>query len=224
MLNAGSYLVVVAVLCSLPRTELRQVTRSPRGEGGIRAAFQYVMKTPAITAAASVAFMVAAFGRNFQLTMAAMSNSVFGAGSHGYGELSVVFAIGALCGGLVAARVRHHSLRVVVLVAVAASSLQIASAFTPSFPAFAAAMFPVAIAAVVFDTAALATVQLAAGDAQRGRVIALFTTMAMLGATAGAPTLGWLADHYGARASLAAGGLVVLLGCATQRRRMTALA
>ena len=218
MLNAVSYLVVVAVLCTLPRTGVRVIARSPDDERGIGAALRFVARTPAILAAASIAFVVAAFGRNFQVTMAAMSKSVFGAGARGYGELSVIFAIGALFGGLVAARVRHHGVRIVIVVAGVASTLQIVSAFTPSFPTFAVAIFPIAISAVVFDTAALATVQLAAGDAHRGRVIALFTTMAMLGASAGAPTLGWLADHYGARVALALGGSVVLCGCMLQRQ------
>jgi MFS family permease len=109
---------------------------------------------------------------------------------------------------------RKHTLLVVVAVAGAASALQLTSAFAPSFLAFATCIYPIAIAAVVFDTAALSVVQLAAPDGHRARVVALLGTVSMLGATAGGPTLGWMADRLGGRASLGLGALVVIAGTA----------
>jgi MFS family permease len=58
-------------------------------------------------------------------------------------------------------------------------------------------------------------VQRAAGDAFRGRAIAVLGTVSMLGMTVGGPTLGWLADHLGPRASLEYGATLVLFGTAT---------
>jgi MFS family permease len=212
--NGVSYLAVVVALASLDVRALRHVAPPPRREAGVRAGLRVALRSPAVVTATVIAFFVAAFGRNYQVTMAAMSDAVFATGARGYGELSVVFAVGAFCGGLVAARMRKHTLLVVVAVAGAASALQLTSAFAPSFLAFATCIYPIAIAAVVFDTAALSVVQLAAPDGHRARVVALLGTVSMLGATAGGPTLGWMADRLGGRASLGLGALVVIAGTA----------
>jgi MFS family permease len=214
VLNAMTYLAVIAVLHRLPEAATRTIHRSAPGDDGLLGGLRFVARTPVIIACASLAFVVAAFGRNFQVTMAAMSESVFHTGARGYGALSVVFAVGALVGGLVAARCSRYAVSIVVSVALTASALQFVSAAVPSFTTFAAVLFPIAIAAVVFDSIALATVQIAAGDAHRGRVVALFASAVMLGTTVGAPLLGWLADTQGGRTSLAVGGVVVF-GAAT---------
>jgi MFS family permease len=167
-----------------------------------------------IIAAAAVAFFVSAFGRNYQVTMAAMAKSTYNAGAGGYGMLSVVFAAGALVGGVVAARVRNHRLQLVVGAAVVGSVLQLAGALMPTFASFAVAIFQIAVVAVVFDTVTSCVVQRAAGDAFRGRAIAVLGTVSMLGVTVGGPTLGWLADHFGPRSSLEYGAALVLVGTA----------
>ncbi len=207
--NGLSYLVVAAVVARIPVGELRLIER-PRGkDAGLRSGLQRARRTPAIALTATIALVVAAFGRNYQVTMAAMSQSVFRSGARGYAECSLVFAVGAVCGGLLAARLRLARVRGVVLVALAGSALEFVAGVAPSLAAFASVVLPIAAAAVMFDTAALCVVQLAAGDALRGRALAILGTTSMIGATLGAPTLGWTADHAGARASLELGSVVV---------------
>lgn len=210
LVNAMSFIPVALVVARLPRRAVRSAsTGSPReNDSG------YVARPYVIALAAAVAFFVSAFGRNYQVTMAAMSNSVFNAGARGYGLLSVVFAMGALAGGVVAARVRGHRLRLVLLVAAAGSALQFAGAFMPTLASFAFVIFPIAVVAVVFDTVTSCVVQLAAGDAYRGRAIAVLGTVSMLGMTVGGPALGWMADRFGGRVSLECGAAIVLAGIA----------
>jgi hypothetical protein len=143
--------------------------------------------------------------------MAVMSRSVFGSGARGYGVLSVVFAAGALGGGLLAARLVRPTLRIVVGAAAIAGVLELAGAVAPTLFAFAMCIAPIAVIAVLFDTTVLAIVQGAAIDTHRARVIALLSTVSMLGATAGGPMLGWFADALNGRAALALGGTVVLV-------------
>jgi predicted MFS family arabinose efflux permease len=216
--NGGSYLVVVAVLGGLNTRDVRPMERSNHRESGIVAGLQHARRSPSIVVAAVLAFVVAAFGRNYQVTMAAMSTSVFRTGATGYGALSVVFAIGALFGGVAATRVRHHRARTVVVIALVAAALEMSCALAPSLLVFAAVIFPIAMTAVMFDTVVSCVVQTASGDAHRGRTLALLATVSMLGATAGAPTLGWLCDHIGGRVSLELGGVVVLVAALATRR------
>jgi MFS family permease len=210
LLNGVSYLAVVFVVARLPV----HAPRARRADRSERSSTRHIGRAPVIAAAAAVAFFVSAFGRNYQVTMAAMAKTTYNAGAGGYGTLSVVFAVGALVGGVVAARVRHHRLQLVVGAAVAGSLLQLAGAFMPTFASFAVTIFQIAIVAVVFDTITSCVVQHAAGDAFRGRAIAALGTVSMLGVTIGGPTLGWLADHFGPRASLQYGASLVLLGTA----------
>jgi MFS family permease len=212
LVNALSYCAVAAVVLALRATAAAEPVSVHREATGIRAGLRYASRSSSILVAGALAFVVAAFGRNYQVTMAAMSHSVFRTGARGYGELSAVFAVGALCGGVLAARLHRPTLRLAALVASAGAVLQLVGGIAPTFSVFALVVFPIAIAAVVFDTAAQCVVQLAAGDVYRGRMLGLLGTVSMLGASAGGPTLGWVADRFGGRASLQLGALAVLAG------------
>lgn len=222
VINGVSYLAVVAALCRIDVARHEPAEPPSQDGASVRSGLRVALRSQTIVVATLVAFVVAAFGRNYQVTMAAMSRSVFGTGARGYGQLSAVFAAGAFCGGLAAAVVRRHTLRLVVLIAAAAGVLQLTSAVAPSFRSFALCIYPIAVTAVVFDTAALSVVQLAVDDTHRARSIAVLSTASMLGTTAGGPALGWLADHLGARASLGLGSMAVLaatLGVAAVAQR-----
>jgi MFS family permease len=64
-------------------------------------------------------------------------------------------------------------------------------------------------------TAANSFVQLAADPHMRGRVMALYMAVFMGGTPVGAPTLGWVAEHFGARWTLIGGGALTVIGTIT---------
>ena len=68
---------------------------------------------------------------------------------------------------------------------------------------------------VVYDTSLAAAVQHLSAGAVRGRVLAVQGLVASLASLAGAPTLGWLADHLGVRLTLAAAGTTAALAVTT---------
>src|SRR5690606_41551785 len=63
-------------------------------------------------------------GRNYQVTMAAMSAGPLAAGPDGYGILSTVFAAGTVAGGLLAARAGRVRLTQLAALGVGMSVLQ----------------------------------------------------------------------------------------------------
>jgi MFS family permease len=63
----------------------------------------------------------------------------------------------------------------------------------------------VGLAAQTFNTTANSTVQLWTEPAMRGRVMAIYMAIAMGCTPLGAPLVGWVADTYGPRWSLAVG-------------------
>ena len=71
--------------------------------------------------------------------------------------------------------------------------------------------WPVGVAALTVITAANTYVQTSVVPEVRGRVLALYLMLFMGGGPIGAPTVGWIAETFGARWSLAGGGLLALL-------------
>jgi MFS family permease len=221
--NAASYLAVVVALACMRPHELHSAPPARGVEGRIRHAVRALRREPVVLGALALAFVAAAFGRNYQVTMAAMSSAVFHRGAAGYGMASTVFAIGAFAGALLAARLPRLGLRLLFTTACIAGVLEMLAASTPGIDAFAACILPIAITAVVIDTTVGVVVALHVDAGVRGRALALLAVTSTAGTTVGGPMLGWSAQHLGARASLLAGGAVcvvatVAIGVAVARR------
>ncbi|KAB2347072.1 MFS transporter [Actinomadura rudentiformis] len=208
MANAASFLAVIAAVLLMRRGELHVISPAAATERGIADGLRYVLRTPWLLVTFALAFVMGSLGRNYQVTMAAMSDGPLNAGAGGYGVLSVAFAIGTVLGGLYAAARARLPLRLLLAVSVAASVGQLLSGVSPSLVFFAIVMVPVAAAAVIIDTTVSTRAQLDSPSHLRGRVIA---AQGMVGAAAGAvgpPALGALSDALGPRAALVLAGVV----------------
>jgi MFS family permease len=155
-------------------------------------------------------FFVATVGMNFQVTNALMSRTVFHTGAGAFGLASAMFALGALGGALLAARRARPTLRLLVAMAFAFSVLEVASGFMPGYWTFLVALVPTGVALLTFTTAANSSTQLATTAEMRGRVMGLYMLVFMGGAPLGSPLVGWVAEEFGARMSLIAGGVISL--------------
>ncbi|MFJ8578738.1 MFS transporter [Micromonospora sp. NPDC093277] len=243
--NAASFVAVVAALFAVREHERHtggtdDGSRSRRGagrvelesseadvapaDGGIRAGFRYLLRQPVVLVALALSFVLGSLGRNYQVTMAAMSDGPLRGGASGYGFLSTVFAVGTVLGALVAARRRELGYRVLVGAGLVASVLQIVAGLAPGTLSFAAVILPVAAAAVIIDTTVGARAQLDTDYVMRGRVLAALAVTGSISAAVGAPLLGWLAEHVGPRQTLVLAGVLtsvatVAAGVALDRLR-----
>jgi len=77
------------------------------------------------------------------------------------------------------------------------------AAVAPGYWWFAAALMVVGAAALTFVNGTNSMMQLSTEPAMRGRVMALRVAIGLGGAPIGAPIVGWVANHYGPRWSLA---------------------
>ncbi|MEU5721791.1 MFS transporter [Micromonospora sp. NPDC047738] len=243
-INAASFVAVVAALFAVREEERHGAPddglRSRRGarraelelseaeaapaDRSIRAGFRYLLRQPVVLVALALSFVLGSLGRNYQVTMAAMSDGPLRGGASGYGFLSTVFAVGTVLGALVAARRRELGYRVLVGAGLLASALQIVAGLAPGTLSFAAVMLPVAAAAVIIDTTVGARAQLDTDYAMRGRVLAALAVTGSVSAAVGAPLLGWLAEHAGPRQTLVLAGTLttvatVAAGVALDRLR-----
>ena len=201
LVNAGTF---AAVLLSLNRLDRRALTPAPlaRGRGSIREGFAYVRARPDLTLVMALVFILGTFGMNFQITMALMATRVFAKGPTEFGLLGSIMAIGSLA----AALLRH------LLLALAAFTVSAGlAAVAPTYGLFALALIPVGLAALTALTTANAMVQLRTAPEMRGRVMALYMAIFMGGTPFGAPLIGWIGDHFGARWTIGIGPIAVAL-------------
>ncbi|MFF5120901.1 MFS transporter [Dactylosporangium aurantiacum] len=212
--NAVSFLAVIGALLAIRARELHPLAAAPAApaKGAVRAGFRYLATQPVVLVTLAVAFVLGSLGRNYQVTMAAMSDGPLAAGPAGYGALSTVFAAGTVAGALLAGRLTLDH-RLLVAAGVTASVLQMVAGVAPSLWTFAAALVPIAAAAVIVDTTVSARIQLDTRDDMRGRALAATAVVGALAGIAGAPVLGLLCETIGARGALLLAGAVGVLTC-----------
>ncbi len=211
LINAASFVAVIASLLSLRTSELHRresVTQVPRG---LSRGVAYVWQRRELRAVMLMLFLMATLGFNLPIFISTMSVRAFGRGPSEYGLLSSMLAAGAVIGALLSAR--RSAPRGVLLVVGAAlfgSGLALAIVM-PSFWLFGLTLTGVGIAAQTFTTTANGTVQLGTEPHMRGRVMAIFLAIQLGTTLIGAPLVGHIADRLGPRWALGVGALAGLL-------------
>jgi MFS family permease len=159
------------------------------------------------------------------VTLALMASETFEGSAATYGAFTSTLAIGSLLGAVIATRRRTISFRLLLGAATVFGLSEAAAGLMPTMPLFLVLLVPTGAAVLTFTTAANATVQLAAGEQMRGRVMS-FYILVFLGTTPlGAPLIGLLSEHAGPRSGLVVGGLLcagaagVVGGLHARRRR-----
>ncbi|HET7173215.1 MAG TPA: MFS transporter [Nocardioidaceae bacterium] len=214
VLNAVSYLAVIASLRAMRPAELETVAPLARAPGALRQGLRYVRGNPDLVFVFVVAFFTGTFGMNFQMTTALMATATFHKGAGEYGVLGSVMAIGSLCGALWAARRGNPRRVVLVLSGVAFSVAEVTAGLMPSYLTFALWLPLVGISAITLLNSLQMVVQLKVEPALRGRVMALYMMIFMGGTPFGAPVIGWIGQTFGARWTLVVGGLATFAAVA----------
>lgn len=210
-LNAVSFLVVVAVLFTLPRDHVEDVATSPRTLARATATgVRYARFTPSIRLLLTLSGLFALTAASVQALLAPTAVEL-GLGGSGFGVLWGVFGVGALVGVATRERVRIAlGARMVpasmVLFGVGGVVLGLAPA-----PVVAGAGLLAAGLAWVWVLITLnATVQLLAPTWVRSRVVAIYALMVGL-QPVGAFLAGALAEQTGAGAAIAVSTAITVL-------------
>jgi MFS family permease len=215
VINAASYLAVIAGLLLMRTDELHPARRTTRAPGQLREGLRYVWRRRDLLLVVIVVGAVGTFGFNFQITTALMATHVYHVGAREFGLLTTAFAVGSLAGALLSARRAGRTgtrpaLRLVVLLAMGFSVLEVVAGLAPTYGTFFALLVPTGVLAIAFATSANQSLQLGADPGLRGRVMAIYTLVFVGGTPVGAPLVGWLAEVAGPRWSLVGGGLLTL--------------
>ena len=212
LVNAATFAVTIASLLAMRVDELRRSTPVARARGQVREALAYTRRHPDLQLAMLLAFVAGTFGFNTQITIALMAREEFGLGAAAFGLLSTCYAVGSLSGALLSTRRSGRPLqRFLILSSVAFGALLVVCGLMPDVLTFAVLLVPTGAAALVFSVACNSFVQLGVDAQMRGRILALYFMCFLGGTPVGAPLIGWVSEHLGARWGLIAGGLACIV-------------
>ncbi|MFZ0169035.1 MAG: MFS transporter [Candidatus Dormiibacterota bacterium] len=207
ILNALSFVAVVASLLAMNRSQLRPSVPTARARGQLRAGLRYVSGIPELAVPLLMMTLVGTFAYEFQVVLPVVASHTFHGGARAYGFMTAAMGVGAVGGGLVTAARGRVGLRGVSIAAAVFAVVLLLAAAAPTLTLEYVALAMVGWASISFIARGNTTLQLAAAPQMRGRVMALWA-IAFQGTTPiGGPLIGWITATAGPRVGLATGGL-----------------
>lgn len=214
LLNAASFVAVVASLLMMNRSQLRPSPPTPRAKGQLREGLKYAAHTRNIMVPLCMMGLVGLLAYEFQVSLPVLAQHTFHGGSEVFGFMTSSMGIGAVIGGLITASFARTGIRSMVISSIAFGVTILMTAYAPNLAVVYVAMLFAGWASVSFISIGNSTIQLAARPDMRGRVIALWQ-VAFQGTTPiGGPLVGVIIAISDPRTGLAVGGVACLLAAA----------
>lgn len=222
LLNAASFLAVIAALLLMRPAELFRGKPVAREKGQVREGFRYVWRTAELRVPLLMLGIVSVMAYNYSVILPILTKSVFGRGGGAYGALSAAMGAGALVGALVMASRTRPSTRLLAGSTGVFGVISLLLALAPGYYSAAGLLVGIGAAAMLFNGSTNSLLQLNAGHAMRGRVMALWAVVFLGSTPIGGPITGLLVRGLGVRWALAIGGIATIAtavyGYATLRR------
>jgi MFS family permease len=210
LVDGVSYVAVIAAFLMMRTSELRPSVVAKRGRGQVREGLRYARSVPELFVPLVMMAIIGTLSYNFQVVFPLFTTRDLGGDATTFTLLFSVVSLGALIGALGTARRTKIDIRSVGITAVGFGAALAAISIAPN----QAVAFPLGVLVGLFSigflTASTSIVQIASAPEMRGRVLAL-QAMVFLGSTPiGGPIVGAIADHFGARYSVAVGAIAAL--------------
>ena len=205
LLNGLSFVAILLSMSFFRLSELRTSVRAHRANSGFLEGLRYVWSRPDLRAILVMLFLIGTFGFNFPIFISTMAVNVFHSDARAFGLLSSIMAAGTLSGALFAAGGKKPGLASLSVGAGVFGLGCTLAAIAPGYWWFAAALAVSGAALLTLTNSSNSIMQLSTEPSMRGRVMALRVGIALGGMTIGAPIVGWVANRFGPRWSLAVG-------------------
>jgi MFS family permease len=223
LINAASFIAVVASLATLDRAALNPTEPTPRARGQLREGLQYVRRTPELGIPLLMMGAVGCLTYEFQVSLPVMASNGLNVGATGFGFMTAAMGVGAVAGGLLVAARGKTGLRPLVLAAAVFGVAMGLATVAPTLALELAALAFAGGASITFMSTGNSTLQLTAEPAMRGRVMSLWFVAFQGSTPVGGPVVGATMGLLGARAGLGLGAVtclaVALAGLAALARR-----
>lgn len=218
-INAVSFIAVIVALL-LMATIPHRTTRKQTMLQNLREGFLYVRGNRVVAALLVQMAAIGLLGRPYTQLMPAMQRDVLHVGATGLGLLMAFSGIGALGGALAIASFSaftRRGLLLTIVIAVFGLSL-VAFALSRSFPLSLGLLVIVGAAATMSMSTTNMLIQLGVPGDLRGRIMSMYTMIAMGSMPLGAMVLGTVASFVGVPETLLFGGI----GCLAALLAITA--
>jgi MFS family permease len=215
LINAASFLAVLAVLLRMRVKDLHPVKRADRDESllrGVRIGFRYAWSTPRVRLVLVMMLVVGTIGMNFNVLLPLLASRTLHSGPEVFGLLSAGFGFGALVGALLAASMARAVLPLLIAAAGGFGIFELLLAPQSTVVGVAVVLAMVGVCFSLYTANSNSTLQMMVPDQLRGRVMSLYAYVFFGTAPLGGLLAGWLADRGGTRlAFLAAGASGVVM-------------
>jgi MFS family permease len=210
LINAGSFVAVVASLTTLDRVALAPNEPTPRARGQLREGLRYVRRTPELAVPLVMMAIVGCLTYEFQVSLPVMADRGLNVGATGFGFMTASMGVGAVIGGLFVAARGKTGLRPLVQASAGFAAAMTLATLAPSLAFELVALALAGAASISFMSMGNSTLQLNAEPAMRGRVMSLWFVAFQGSTPIGGPIVGATMAMLGARAGLGLGAVTVL--------------
>jgi MFS family permease len=230
LINGISYAGVITGLLLMRVTPMVRAGATSAA-ARLREGLAYVRATPIISRTILLVGVVGTFGMNFNVWVPMLASDSFGSGPGTYGLLFTAMGLGSLAGALLLAMFgrkpsRRRMLGATILLGIVEVALGIAAAIPLAVGVGMALLALAGFSSSNAMATANTTVQSAASDDLRGRVMAVYMTVFAGTTPFGALISGAIADRYGVPVAVWIGGGVTAIAAValawTQRERASA--
>jgi MFS family permease len=220
--NAISFLAVLLGLFAMRTSEFFQVEKFPRPEilRGTREGLSYVRKQPRMRIVLGLTLVLSTFCFNFNVTLPVLAYTTLHAHAVVFGILSAVFGAGALAGALVAASRGRASAKVMIIGATVFAGAELLLAPLHGALLAGTLLFFTGAGFTVWSANANASMQLAAPDRLRGRIIGIYFYAFSGTGPLGGLLAGWLCATGGTEAAFFVAGIIGLAGTAVAAQQL----
>lgn len=217
LLNALSFLPVIAALALIKSSELYAQARKPAGQNqktwrSLREGIDYIKKSPAVLLIIIVVGLVLLFGSNFGVVLPLFATDVLHVGATGFGFLSAASGVGALLSALwLAWGNQKPTVRSMLLGMLIFGVLEVAFVVSRIYLLSLALIAGVGFMEEAFAMQSMTTLQALPPDHLRGRVMSVQVLFFDGSLPLGYMLMGWLAALYNAPLAMLIGALLCLL-------------
>jgi MFS family permease len=211
LVNAASFVAVVASLVTMDRSALAPSRPAPRARGQLREGLRYIRSTPQLAVPLLMMALAGCLTYEFQVSLPVMADRGLHVGATGFGFMTAAMGVGAVLGGLFVAARGRTGLRPLTMAAAGFGVAMSLAALAPNLALALVALALAGAASISFMATGNSTLQLTSAPDMRGRVMSLWFVAFQGSTPIGGPIVGLTMAVIGPRAGLGLGALTVLL-------------
>ena len=223
--NAISFLAVLLSLLAMRAKEFFPVERFERPQilRGTLEGIAYVRKQPRMRIVVALTVILGLFCFNFNVTLPVLAYTTLHTHAFVFGILSAVFGAGALVGALAAAALGRASTKVMIIGALAFAASELLLGLMHGAVLAGTLLFFTGVGFTVWSANSNASMQLAAPDHLRGRIIGIYYYAFNGTGPLGGLLAGWLCAAGGTEAAFLVAGVAGLAGTAWAAQQLREL-